>query len=104
MKTELDLAMDRTFTALTSEGGMFQTVMTQRFGRDVPMIAAAPSPGPPSFNLPPGPHLPTRTLPARIPMPPLPRMVPLLPCRCRSVSAGIHWFMRSPAPFRPRNA
>lgn len=42
MKTELDLAMDRTFTALTSEGGMFQTVMTQRFGRDVPMIAAAP--------------------------------------------------------------
>ena len=42
MKTELDLAMDRTFTALTAEGGMFQTVMVQRFGHDVPMIATAP--------------------------------------------------------------
>lgn len=42
MKTELDHAMDNTFTALTGEGGMFQTVMVQRFGRDVPMIAAAP--------------------------------------------------------------
>ena len=42
MKTELDLAMDRTFTALTAEGAMFQTVMVQRFGHDVPMIAAAP--------------------------------------------------------------
>ncbi|ABD25128.1 AMP-dependent synthetase and ligase [Novosphingobium aromaticivorans DSM 12444] len=42
MKTELDLAMDRAFAALTAEGGMFQTVPIRRFGRDLPMIAAAP--------------------------------------------------------------
>lgn len=42
MKTELDLAMDRTFAALTAEGGMFHTVPIQRFGRELPMIAAAP--------------------------------------------------------------
>ncbi|NLR73225.1 acyl--CoA ligase [Novosphingobium sp. ERN07] len=42
MKTELDLAMDRAFGALTSEGGMFHTVSIRRFDRDLPMIAAAP--------------------------------------------------------------
>ncbi|MFY7838023.1 MAG: class I adenylate-forming enzyme family protein [Novosphingobium sp.] len=42
MKTELDLAMDRAFGALTSEGGMFHTVPIRRFDRDLPMIAAAP--------------------------------------------------------------
>jgi long-chain acyl-CoA synthetase len=42
MKTELDLAMDRAFGALTAEGGMFHTVPIRRFDRDLPMIAAAP--------------------------------------------------------------
>ncbi|MBB3859467.1 acyl-CoA synthetase (AMP-forming)/AMP-acid ligase II [Novosphingobium hassiacum] len=42
MKTELDLALDRTFDALTAEGGMFHTVPIERFGRQLPMIAAAP--------------------------------------------------------------
>ncbi|MFN4135591.1 MAG: class I adenylate-forming enzyme family protein [Novosphingobium sp.] len=42
MKTELDLAMDSAFNALTAEGAMFHTVPIRRFGRDLPMIAAAP--------------------------------------------------------------
>ncbi|HQS97457.1 MAG: AMP-dependent synthetase [Novosphingobium sp. 17-62-19] len=42
MKTELDLAMDRAFGAMTAEGGMFHTVPIRRFDRDLPMIAAAP--------------------------------------------------------------
>ncbi|WP_109796992.1 MULTISPECIES: class I adenylate-forming enzyme family protein [Novosphingobium] len=42
MKTELDLAMDSAFNALTAEGAMFHTVPIHRFGRDLPMIAAAP--------------------------------------------------------------
>ena len=42
MKTQLDHAMDRTFDALTAEGAMFQTVPIKRFGRELPMIAAAP--------------------------------------------------------------
>ncbi|HQS70688.1 MAG: AMP-dependent synthetase [Novosphingobium sp. 28-62-57] len=42
MKTELDLAMDRTFGAMTAEGGMFRTVPIRRFDHDLPMIAAAP--------------------------------------------------------------
>ncbi|MFN3468242.1 MAG: class I adenylate-forming enzyme family protein [Novosphingobium sp.] len=42
MKTELDLAMDSAFNALTAEGAMFHTVPISRFGRDLPMIAAAP--------------------------------------------------------------
>ncbi len=48
MKTELDLALDRTFDALTAEGGMFHTVPIERFGRQLPMIAAAP-PSLPAF-------------------------------------------------------
>lgn len=42
MKTELDLAMDRAFGAMTAEGGMFHTVPIPRFDQDLPMIAAAP--------------------------------------------------------------
>ncbi|MGV3510488.1 MAG: class I adenylate-forming enzyme family protein [Novosphingobium sp.] len=42
MKTELDLAMDSAFGALTAEGGMFHTVPIERFGQQLPMIAAAP--------------------------------------------------------------
>lgn len=42
MKTELDLAMDRAFGAMTAEGGMFHTVPVRRFDQDLPMIAAAP--------------------------------------------------------------
>lgn len=42
MKTELDLAMDGAFGALTAEGGMFHTVPIERFGQQLPMIAAAP--------------------------------------------------------------
>ncbi|MEL0251212.1 MAG: AMP-binding protein, partial [Novosphingobium sp.] len=42
MKTELDLAMDGAFGALTAEGAMFHTVPIERFGRELPMIAAAP--------------------------------------------------------------
>lgn len=42
MKTELDLAMDGAFGALTADGAMFHTVPIERFGRQLPMIAAAP--------------------------------------------------------------
>jgi acyl-CoA synthetase (AMP-forming)/AMP-acid ligase II len=42
MKTELDLAMDSAFGALTADGAMFHTVPIERFGRQLPMIAAAP--------------------------------------------------------------
>lgn len=42
MKTELDFAADRAMDALTAEGAMFHTVPIQRFGRELPMIAAAP--------------------------------------------------------------
>lgn len=42
MKTELDLAMDGTFGALTADGAMFHTVPIERFGQQLPMIAAAP--------------------------------------------------------------
>lgn len=42
MKTELDLAMDGAFAALTADGAMFHTVSIERFGQQLPMIAAAP--------------------------------------------------------------
>lgn len=42
MKTELDLAMDGAFAALTADGAMFHTVPIERFGQQLPMIAAAP--------------------------------------------------------------
>ncbi|CAM4040178.1 AMP-dependent synthetase [Novosphingobium lubricantis] len=42
MKTDLDLAMDQAFSALTAEGGMFATVPFRLHGRDLPMIAKAP--------------------------------------------------------------
>ena len=42
MKTELDLRMDATMAAMTGEGGPLALGSITRFGRDLPIIAAAP--------------------------------------------------------------
>ncbi|WP_374283383.1 class I adenylate-forming enzyme family protein [Novosphingobium sp.] len=43
MRTELDLAMDQAVAALTAPGGMLETVPFERYGRQLPMIKAAPA-------------------------------------------------------------
>jgi acyl-CoA synthetase (AMP-forming)/AMP-acid ligase II len=43
MLTQLDRDMKRVMDALTSPGGMMETVPIQRFGRELPMIKAAPT-------------------------------------------------------------
>ncbi len=43
MRTELDLAMDQAVAALTAPGGMLETAMFERYGRQLPMIKAAPA-------------------------------------------------------------
>ena len=42
MKTELDLKMDAVMAALTGEGGPLALTEIERFGRKLPLIAAAP--------------------------------------------------------------
>ncbi|MFT3978629.1 MAG: class I adenylate-forming enzyme family protein [Sphingomonas bacterium] len=42
MKTELDLKMDAVMAAMTAEGGQLALGEVERFGRKLPMIAAAP--------------------------------------------------------------
>ena len=42
MLTQLDQALNRAVEALTAPGGMLQTTPLRRFGRELPMIAAAP--------------------------------------------------------------
>lgn len=42
MKTELDFAIEGAIGALTAPGAMFHTATIQRFGHDLPIIAAAP--------------------------------------------------------------
>jgi len=42
MKTELDLKMDATIAAMTAEGGQLALGTVERFGRKLPLIAAAP--------------------------------------------------------------
>ncbi len=43
MRTELDLAMDQAVAALTAPGGMLETAPFERYGRQLPMIKAAPA-------------------------------------------------------------
>ncbi len=49
MRTELDLRMDATMAALTGAGGMLALTSAERFGVEMPMIAAAPPSLPPYF-------------------------------------------------------
>jgi len=42
MTTELDQMMQATMEALTAEGGQLSTIPYQRYGQDLPMLAAAP--------------------------------------------------------------
>jgi hypothetical protein len=42
MLTQLDQDIARVMDALTAPGGMLQTVPLPRFGRELPMLAAAP--------------------------------------------------------------
>ncbi|MFW2850541.1 class I adenylate-forming enzyme family protein [Sphingomonas sp. TX0543] len=42
MKTELDLKMDTVIAAMTGEGGQLALGSVERFGRELPLIAAAP--------------------------------------------------------------
>ncbi|WP_068076177.1 class I adenylate-forming enzyme family protein [Novosphingobium lentum] len=43
MQSELDRDLARVMESLSAHGGMFETVPYHRFGRDLPMIAAAPA-------------------------------------------------------------
>jgi acyl-CoA synthetase (AMP-forming)/AMP-acid ligase II len=49
MRTELDRRMDATMAALTGAGGMLALTTAERFGVQMPMIAAAPPSLPPYF-------------------------------------------------------
>ena len=42
MRTELDQRMDATMAALTAPGGMLALDHVRKFGRELPVIAAAP--------------------------------------------------------------